>query len=440
MILYTYQMKTQNEPTKTAASQQTNRILLEDNRGKTHPLQAKKNTIQPKENNFPQAPIQKNNTGLPDKLKTGIENLSGVSMDHVKVHYNSAKPAQLNAHAYAQGSQIHIAPGQEKHLPHEAWHVVQQAQGRVKPTMQMKTGVPVNDDAGLEKEADVMGARALTQVKTETVRSNLAVASNVTSPFQLLRVNAHKFIKEKGLGIGDSHEDVIKYLSNERHPVEMRDGLRVAWNIGQRGRFVIPEGNPRGELSDKQRQSLFLFMAALAAHSKGSTTFEGSDSSDEDSHHFGHSTASASSMPQDYSDDDSDEKHSVKSKTPVFKRTGHTASAHGLTPEKSQIRASKTDAGFNGRWKNEEYMKKKIKEFYGYLKAHKLPKDVYFVRCDIPLAMGCADDQEGREHKCDGFFIKMTSMGSSMAKWKFSTCHPRMESTLGGDINKINLP
>lgn len=85
-----------------------------------------------------------NNTGLPDSLKHGIESLSGMSMDNVKVHYNSAKPAQLNAHAYAQGTDIHLAPGQEKHLPHEAWHVVQQAQGRVKPTMQMKakTGVP----------------------------------------------------------------------------------------------------------------------------------------------------------------------------------------------------------------------------------------------------------------------------------------------------------
>jgi hypothetical protein len=102
-----------------------------------------------------------NRTGLPDNLKTGIEALSGMSMDHVRVHHNSAQPAKLNAHAYAQGSEIHVAPGQERHLPHEAWHVVQQAQGRVKPTMQMKAGVAVNDDAGLEAEADLMGARAL---------------------------------------------------------------------------------------------------------------------------------------------------------------------------------------------------------------------------------------------------------------------------------------
>ncbi|MEO3714284.1 DUF4157 domain-containing protein [Roseateles flavus] len=99
--------------------------------------------------------------GLPEGLQRGIETLSGMDMSGVRVHRNSAKPAALQAHAYAQGQDIHLGPGQEKHLPHEAWHVVQQAQGRVKPTRQMKRGVAVNDDAGLEREADVMGARAL---------------------------------------------------------------------------------------------------------------------------------------------------------------------------------------------------------------------------------------------------------------------------------------
>ncbi len=98
--------------------------------------------------------------GLPANLQSGIESLSGLPMDHVRVHYNSDRPAGLNALAYAQGSDIHVAPGQERHLPHEAWHVVQQAQGRVKPTFQMKAGVPINDQPGLEREADVMGRRA----------------------------------------------------------------------------------------------------------------------------------------------------------------------------------------------------------------------------------------------------------------------------------------
>jgi hypothetical protein len=100
-------------------------------------------------------------TGLPSTLKAGAEHLSGMALDDVKVHYDSDKPAQVQAFAYTQGTEIHIAPGQERHLPHEAWHVVQQAQGRVRPTMQMKGGVQVNDDSGLEHEADVMGARAL---------------------------------------------------------------------------------------------------------------------------------------------------------------------------------------------------------------------------------------------------------------------------------------
>jgi hypothetical protein len=103
---------------------------------------------------------KKNNTGLPNNLKAGMENLSGMSLDHVKVHYNSSKPAAVQAHAYAQGSNIHLASGQEKHLPHELGHVVQQAQGRVKPTTSVN-GMAVNDSASLEKEADVMGAKAL---------------------------------------------------------------------------------------------------------------------------------------------------------------------------------------------------------------------------------------------------------------------------------------
>lgn len=115
-----------------------------------------------------------NNTGLPNQLKAGIESLSGISMESVKVHYNSDKPAQLNAHAYAQGNDIHVAPGKEQHLPHEAWHLVQQAQGRVKPTTQLKAGVPVNDDVALEHEADVMGAKALTDV----VQAKTAIRPN----------------------------------------------------------------------------------------------------------------------------------------------------------------------------------------------------------------------------------------------------------------------
>ena len=101
-----------------------------------------------------------NNSGLPHNLKSGIEALSGVNLSNVRVHYNSSRPAKVNALAYARGNDIHLGSGQEKHLPHEAWHTVQQRQGRVKPTLQIG-GERINDDAGLEHEADVMGDKAV---------------------------------------------------------------------------------------------------------------------------------------------------------------------------------------------------------------------------------------------------------------------------------------
>jgi hypothetical protein len=133
-----------------------------NNSSRQHTLLQFQNKAQAYTNAKTQPVLQKeNNTGLPTTLKTGIEQLSGFAMDDVKVHYNSSKPAQLHAHAYAQGSTIHMAPGQEKHLAHEAWHVVQQKQGRVRPTLQLKESVNINDDTSLEQEADIMGAKAL---------------------------------------------------------------------------------------------------------------------------------------------------------------------------------------------------------------------------------------------------------------------------------------
>lgn len=131
---------------------------------------------------------EENKTGLPDDLKAGVESLSGYSLDDVRVHYNSSKPAELQALAYTQGTEIHVAPGQEEHLPHEAWHVVQQAQGRAQPTMQMKTGVAVNDDQSLEQEADVMGAKALINTTTNNKESDSQVEiSSFNAPIQMVQ-------------------------------------------------------------------------------------------------------------------------------------------------------------------------------------------------------------------------------------------------------------
>jgi hypothetical protein len=135
---------------------------------------------------------QPKQVGLPDRLKTGIENLSGYSMGDVEVHYNSHKPARLNAHAYAQGTDIYIASGQEQCLPHEAWHVVQQKQGRVNPSMQVKDKQTINADLGLELEADKMGKLALQEQYSTQVSCNQGINRNSASqPIQLLGKKGH---------------------------------------------------------------------------------------------------------------------------------------------------------------------------------------------------------------------------------------------------------
>jgi len=196
-------------------------------------------------------PIQRkaNKTGLPDQLKTGIESLSGCSMDDVKVHYNSHEPAQLRAYAYAQGTEIHLGPGKEKHLAHEAWHVVQQKQGRVKPTRQLKSKVSINDDAGLEKEADVMGARAIQQgtISNPTFdkSENPVLQQKKIAPSVVQRLTGYEI--EANLPIyrrGNIHIALAEGAENgfdESIGWFMSGGLKYGMNYGQHkaGRFQI---------------------------------------------------------------------------------------------------------------------------------------------------------------------------------------------------------
>lgn len=121
-----------------------------------------------------------NRTGIPERLKAGLEHLSGMDLSQVQVHRNSAKPAQVNALAYAQGTNIHLGPGQETHLPHEGWHVVQQMQGRVRPTTTVN-GYGVNNHQHLEYEADIMGQKAA-QMRTQSIIQQAALSVDPAYP------------------------------------------------------------------------------------------------------------------------------------------------------------------------------------------------------------------------------------------------------------------
>ena len=194
------------------------------------PIQAKQRPVQRQQN------TQTNHSkGLPKPLKAGIEQLSGYAMDDVKVHRNSDKPAQLKAHAYAQGSDIHLAPGQEHHLPHEAWHVVQQKQGRVPATTQLKgkQGVAINDDAGLEHEADVMGARAMRSnvgSTNATIATTTSTQMSGTGPIQL-----KKYV-QKG-----------EYVFEREDKYRLRNGEKEITKEEYKAYLVAKHGPQKGE-------------------------------------------------------------------------------------------------------------------------------------------------------------------------------------------------
>ncbi|MEO1515505.1 MAG: DUF4157 domain-containing protein [Bacteroidota bacterium] len=191
------------------------------------------------------SPIQRqaNQTGLPNHLKSGIERLSGYSMDDVKVHRNSSKPAQLQAHAYAQGTDIHLGPGQEKHLAHEAWHVVQQKQGRVKPTIQMKSGAQINDDSGLEREADVMGAKALQEGQSsEPVIQNQSLKS-ATPSSQPLQLKRETQLTQGVLNmIGETHTDYPNRNARRYEAKEIRNVLGDDYQYYTEGKLKVGGG------------------------------------------------------------------------------------------------------------------------------------------------------------------------------------------------------
>lgn len=113
-------------------------------------------------------PIQRaSSASLGGDVMTKMENTIGHDFSGVNIHTESQQATDVGALAYTQGKDVHFAPGQFKPetkegqelIGHEFTHVKQQDEGRVKPTTEV-AGMPVNDDKGLEAEADSLGSKA----------------------------------------------------------------------------------------------------------------------------------------------------------------------------------------------------------------------------------------------------------------------------------------
>ena len=212
---------------------------------------------------------KENLTGMPDDLKEGIESLSGFSMDDVRVHYNSSKPAIVQALAYTQGTDIHVAPGQEKCLPHEAWHVAQQMAGRVSPTTNIN-GMPVNDNVELEREADVMGEKAV-QCKADNNLDGAPKNKKYNGIIQMTKARRRKtFIwyyenaKDKGKGSRHIVSDALyaKYRRERNGSAVrmqnmddyMRDIKKVQHVSNNENIIIVSHGEP---ISHEKKDNLF---------------------------------------------------------------------------------------------------------------------------------------------------------------------------------------
>jgi hypothetical protein len=104
---------------------------------------------------------------LPEDVQAKMENSFGQDFSDVNIHDNSTKAEDLGAKAFAQGKDVHFAPGEfqpntkegQELIGHELTHVVQQKEGKVHGG-DVNGKDMVNQDPSLEKEADDAGKLA----------------------------------------------------------------------------------------------------------------------------------------------------------------------------------------------------------------------------------------------------------------------------------------
>ncbi|WP_051312899.1 eCIS core domain-containing protein [Sporocytophaga myxococcoides] len=190
---------------------------------------------------------------MPALIQKKMESSFGEDFSDVNIHKNSSQSKDLNAYAYTQGNDIHFAPGKynpesqkgQELLGHELTHVVQQREGRVQPTVQKK-GVNINDDEGLEKEADEMGEKAAKGEKTAKVGAVAPASSSEDSPVQRFEAPGHEAAERRALtekrtdGQEFSNEEVsMTYFGNWMRDMNQVMVPAFADAIGNDGAFAL---------------------------------------------------------------------------------------------------------------------------------------------------------------------------------------------------------
>jgi len=159
-------------------------------------------------------------------MQREIRARTGLETSAVRVHHDSPLPSQLRALATTAGLDIHLGPGHEEHLGHEAWHVVQQAASVVRGTRSID-GLPINGSAGLERDADRNGS---TLPRTGAVARHRAGPAQRSTGlvYQLLEgEDRTAFLAEMTLRLKD-HPDRKHLLTLAEAQADLSDTLEQA--------------------------------------------------------------------------------------------------------------------------------------------------------------------------------------------------------------------
>ncbi|MFF2530695.1 DUF4157 domain-containing protein [Brevibacillus sp. NPDC058079] len=201
---------------------------------------------------------------LPDSVQAKMEKAFHTDFSDVQIHPESSVASQIGAVAFAQGNNIHFAPGTyqpetqsgQQLLGHELTHVVQQRQGRVKANVP-DASLPINDDPSLEAEADRYGSFAASGTKLDSTDSD--GTSSVSSPiiqgtWDEALLDARRMWKKHVAKTNDLHEGTINELFDQTNYLSYFDKVRYSYSLHSKisDIFSVTGGNYT-ELEEAQR-------------------------------------------------------------------------------------------------------------------------------------------------------------------------------------------
>ncbi len=211
-------------------------------------------------------PHASNRTGMSDRVKGGVEKLSGFEMSEVQVPCNLDEFVQLQAHVYTQRNHVYSRPRKGRHLPnvvqkkHESMHqsdgfvrdLVQNI-SRSSPIVGSETGVSVEISPNSNIPPIQLGAKPISRVPNMRLlqRSVNEVHKSKGSVFQFQFSNSiSQLMKSSGISKNKDGED-------------SRDVLLVFRKVEPDNPEKVVDPNEDAEL-EKIRQSIFNSFSELA--------------------------------------------------------------------------------------------------------------------------------------------------------------------------------